>query len=427
MIFLFYRYWCFLFLNLCYNVLRGSDVMKKILTSLVALCMTLTIASALQDVHAIDFSKKESYYIKLCSSSRLTQKNKKTCEQFNTYLKKKNAELKNDIKETKKDLANTKDDIDDVSSKINTLDSSIDKKENEINYLLKSINNIQKNIKDKEKKMSERMYAMQTYYNSNSLIQFLFGAEDFSDFFSRLNSINDITSYEKELVDELASQKKELNKQKSSLVDAKAALQAQKNSADSLKNKLVNLETQQQNQIASSQAESKKISKAQKEIDDTLTEMMNSIAQGDSGGSAVQGNQGNAKVGYNVAQKALSKLGSPYYWGAAGPSMFDCSGLVAWAHKAAGVGIGRTTANAYAHSGKSISASQLQAGDIVAFRRTNSSRYHHIAIYIGNGIVVHASGEGSTCLGNHVSKGHVVKRTPLSSFSKYAKAYRRLY
>jgi len=378
-------------------------------------------------VNAIDFSKKESYYIKLCSSSSLTTKNKKTCEQFNTYLKKKNNQLKNDIKETKKDLENTKDDIDEVSAKINSLDSSISTKEKEINYLLKSISNIQKNIKDKEEKMRDRLYAMQTYYNSNSFVQFLFGAEDFSDFFSRLNSINDITSYEKELVDELTSQKKELDKQKSSLVDAKAALQAQKNSASSLKNKLIALESQQQKEISANQAESKKISEAQKEIDDTLTEMMNSIAQGDSGGNAVQGNQGNAKLGYEVAQKALGKLGSPYYWGAAGPSMFDCSGLVAWAHKSAGVSIGRTTANAYAHSGTAISASQLQAGDVVAFRRQNSSRYHHIGIYIGNGIIVHASGEGSTCLGNHVSKGHVVKRTPLSSFSNYAKAYRRLY
>ena len=98
-----------------------------------------------------------------------------------------------------------------------------------------------------------------------------------------------------------------------------------------------------------------------------------------------------------------------------------------WAHKKAGVRGGRLTANGYARSGKAISASELQAGDIVAFRRSGSSRYHHIGIYIGGGIIVHASGEGSTCHGNHASIGHVVKRTPLSSFSKYKKAYRRLY
>ena len=401
--------------------------MKKTNIMLLAICISLSLVIGISTAKAEDFSKKEDYYIKLCSSSRLTTKNKKVCQEFNSYLKKKNANLKKDIKETQQDLKNTKNDINEVSDKIDTLNSQISSKEKEINYLLKSIESIENNINKKEETMRKRLYTMQAYYNSNTFIDFIFGSSSFTDFFSRINSINDITSYEKELVDELTNQKKELNKQKTSLQDAKEALQAQKNANKELQAKLISLEKEQQQEILKAQKESKEITKQQKEVDDALTEMMNSISQGDSGGSAVQGNQGNAAVGYKVATQALSKIGAPYHWGAAGPSMFDCSGLVSWAHKTAGVNVGRTTANGYAHSGKAISASQLQAGDIVAFRRQGSSRYHHIGIYIGTGIVVHASGEGSTCLGNHVSRGHVVKRTPLSDFSKYNKAYRRLY
>lgn len=401
--------------------------MKKIGLGFIAICTALTMIVNSTSTKAIDFSKKEDYYIKLCSSSRLTTNNKKVCQDFNTYLKKKNIQLKKDIKETQSDLKNTKGDINEISHKIENLNKEISSKQKEINYLLTSISNIKKNIEKKENEMQKRLYTMQSYYNSNSLIDFIFGSSSFTDFFSRINSVKDITSYENELVDELTQQKKELDKQKTTLEDAKSSLQSQKSSAVSLEKKLVALEKQQQKEISDAQREAKEISAAQREVDDALTEMMNNISQGDSGGSAIQGNQGNAKVGYQVAQKALSKLGSPYYWGAAGPNQFDCSGLVSWAHKAAGVNIGRTTANGYAHSGKAISASQLQAGDIVAFRRANSSRYHHIGIYIGNGIVVHASGEGSTCLGNHVDRGHVVKRTALSDFSKYSKAYRRLY
>lgn len=401
--------------------------MKKIFISALAVCTSFSLVIGINTVKAIDFSKNEDHYIKLCSSSRLTRSNQAVCKKFNTYLKKKNADLKKDIKESASDLANTKDDISTVTKKINTINSKIKAKEKEINYLLNSITTIQKDIKTKQEKMRDRLYIMQTYYNSNSLIEFLFGADSFTDFFSRLNSINDITSYEKELVDELTSQKAELDKQKSTLIDAKASLQSEKNSAAALQKKLVALQEEQKRQLAADQKELKETTKAQKEIDDALTEMANSIPKGDSGGSVIKGNSGDAETGYKIAQYAVSKIGSPYYWGATGPNMFDCSGLVYWAHKQAGIGGGRGTADNYAHSGTAISASQLQAGDIVAFRRSGSSRYHHVGIYIGGGIVVHASGEGSSCKGNHVSLGHVVKRTPLSSFSKYAKSYRRLY
>ena len=400
--------------------------MRKTSIGLLTVALSFSLFVNTSTIEAVDFSKKESYYIKLCSSD-ISRSNEKVCREFNKYLSKKNANLKKEIKQDQKNLANTKDDIQEVSAKIEKLNANIAKKEKEINYISSSIQRVKKNIKKKEKLMQDRLYAMQTYYNSNSFVDFIFGATSFTDFFSRLNSINDITAYEKELVNELTDQKKELNQEKKTLVNAKAALDSQKTSAKSLQKRLVALKKKTEQEIASNQAQSKKITKEQKEIDSALKEMEAIFAQKDSGGGAVQGNQGNAKVGYNVANLAISKIGSPYYWGASGPGMFDCSGLVYWAHKSAGVSISRVTADSYARSGKGISASQLQAGDIVAFRRSGSSRYHHIAIYIGNGTVVHASGEGSTCLGNHVGKGHVVKRAPLSSFSRYSKSYRRLY
>lgn len=401
--------------------------MKKTFITSLVICTSLSLVIRPVDVQAIDFSKDEDRYIKLCSSSRLTRSNQKVCKQFNSYLKKKNSQLKKDIKETKSEIIDTSDDISEVTKKISTLNAKIKTKEKEINYLLNSITNIEKDIEKKEEKMRERLYVMQSYYNSNTLVDFLFGASNFTDFFSRLNSVNDITSYEKELVEALSNQKNELTKQKSTLTNAKAALQSQKNSAAALQKRLIALQEKQKRELALDQKELSKNAKAQKEIDDALTEMANSLPKDDSGGDVIKGNSGDAETGYKVANFAVSKLGSPYSWGATGPNLFDCSGLVYWAHRKAGVSGGRLTANGYARSGKAISASELQAGDIVAFRRSGSSRYHHIGIYIGGGIIVHASGEGSTCHGNHASIGHVVKRTPLSSFSKYKKAYRRLY
>lgn len=401
--------------------------MKKLLICILSLSIALSLVIKTKDVKAIDFSKKEAYYAKLCSSSNLTQSNQKVCEQFNKYLKDKNKKLKEEIKDHQKDLSETNNEIDKLEGQLSDINSKISATQNDIDYLQRSISIITKNISEKEQEMHERIYVMQAYYNSQTLLTFLFGANGLSDFFSRLNSINDITSYENELLKELESQKTTLDTQKQTLLTAKSNLQNQKKTKSELANQLEEKKKKQQDLIDDKKKEEKENAKLQKEVDNALEEMLREISENDSGGDVVMGTQGNAKVGYNVAQKAVSKLGSPYWWGKQGPTYFDCSGLVYWAHNNAGVKIGRTNANSYAKMGKTVSYSNLQAGDIVAFRRKTSSTYHHIGIYIGNGIVIHASGEGSTCKGNHASKGHVVKRTALSDFKNYYKAYRRLY
>lgn len=398
--------------------------MKKILISLISLSMITVLIINPTNVKAINFEGKEDKYIKICSSANLAKSQEKTCKKFNKYLKEKNKKLTAEIKKDQTTLNETKDDILEVQTEISAVQKQINAKQSEINYLTKSINKIEKNIKEKDKEMKDRLYTMQSDYNSNFFIQFLFGANSFSDFFSRINSLNDITAYEKELIKELNEQKKSLNEQKKSLNEARAILQNQKDKADKLKANLTSIKNQAQAQINANKSEVKENEAAQKEINETLAEIANSIPSQDSGGSIIKGD---SATGNKIAEIAIGRLGCPYWWGATGPNYFDCSGLVYYCLKKAGISGGRNTANGYAHSGKSISYSELQAGDVVCFRRSGSSTYHHIGIYIGGGVVVHASGEGSTCVGNHASKGHVVKRTNLSSFSKYTKTYRRLY
>ena len=93
--------------------------------------------------------------------------------------------------------------------------------------------------------------------------------------------------------------------------------------------------------------------------------------------------------GAGALQAALSKLGSPYVYGATGPNAFDCSGLTQWAYKQVGISIPRT-AGAQASGGTPVSRDQLQPGDLVFFY----SPISHVGMYAGNGNVVHASTEG---------------------------------
>jgi cell wall-associated NlpC family hydrolase len=86
---------------------------------------------------------------------------------------------------------------------------------------------------------------------------------------------------------------------------------------------------------------------------------------------------------------ALKELGKPYVWGAAGPNSFDCSGLTMWAYGKVGIGLPHFTGSQW-NSGTHVTRSQLQPGDLVFFY----SDVHHMGMYIGNGMFVHAPHTG---------------------------------
>jgi cell wall-associated NlpC family hydrolase len=92
----------------------------------------------------------------------------------------------------------------------------------------------------------------------------------------------------------------------------------------------------------------------------------------------------------SAVQHALGKVGAPYRYGATGPNAFDCSGLVSWAFKQAGVSLPRTS-KAQSQVGTPVSRDDLRPGDLVFFYNPVS----HVGIYIGDGKIVHASNKKS--------------------------------
>lgn len=93
-----------------------------------------------------------------------------------------------------------------------------------------------------------------------------------------------------------------------------------------------------------------------------------------------------------VVQIALSLLGKPYRWGAAGPNSFDCSGFTMYVYAKLGVYLPHSSAAQYS-VGERVSYGELQAGDLVFFAR-RGGRISHVGIYIGDGMFVHAPQTG---------------------------------
>ena len=121
-------------------------------------------------------------------------------------------------------------------------------------------------------------------------------------------------------------------------------------------------------------------------------------------------------TGAKLVELAKSKLGCKYVWGATGPNTFDCSGLTSWCYKQLGIAIPRTSL-AQSKSGKAVSKSELQPGDLL-FWKTTSAEVGHVGMYVGNGQFIHAP-----------NKSKPVKYDSLSSSyysSRYVRA-RRYY
>jgi cell wall-associated NlpC family hydrolase len=96
---------------------------------------------------------------------------------------------------------------------------------------------------------------------------------------------------------------------------------------------------------------------------------------------------------------ALAQRGSPYRWGAEGPSEFDCSGLTSFAYAAAGVSIPRVSrAQFAAYAGvRPVDRMQLVAGDLVFFADNprDPGTIHHVGMYVGRGLMVEAPYTGA--------------------------------
>ena len=96
-----------------------------------------------------------------------------------------------------------------------------------------------------------------------------------------------------------------------------------------------------------------------------------------------------SNAAWNAAAVAMGQQGKPYRWGAAGPNSFDCSGLVYSSFRAVGVNLPRTS-RAQSTAGVRVSLSNLRPGDLLFFY----SPVGHVGIYLGYGVMVHASTYG---------------------------------
>lgn len=116
---------------------------------------------------------------------------------------------------------------------------------------------------------------------------------------------------------------------------------------------------------------------------------------------------GGSSSGQAIADYALQFVGNPYVWG--GTSLTngaDCSGFVQSVYANFGYSLSRTS-ESQMYEGRSVSYSEAQPGDLICYGS-------HIAIYLGNGQIVHASNSAPYPAGGIKVSDNAAYRTILS-------------
>lgn len=246
----------------------------------------------------------------------------------------------------------------------------------------------------------------QAIYRSGPVdfVSVVLGATDFRDLVTRLDLMRFVGRSDASLVGEVKQAKARIEKTRSTLERRRAEQLVLRDRAEVSKTKMESAVREQKSYIATVDSELKKLIAQEKERQEELARKRAAEAArlAASGGTGRAGRPfdpdalGPARPRVvDLARRYVGK--TPYVWGGVTPEGFDCSGLVLYCYRELGVNLPRTSRQQYL-VGAYIPPNRmdlLEPGDLVFFGRDGDpGRVHHVAIYSGGGMMVHAPQTG---------------------------------
>lgn len=273
-----------------------------------------------------------------------------------------------------------------------------------------SIAETQKRIEQRSKILSERMAAYQAQDNTVGVyLNVVLEAKSFADLMDRVVAVKTLMDADQELVDQQEADKASLEQQKATLDEKQKELQKQfqelqqkesemevkkaENEAKSLALK-AEIATKQEEERLEAERKAAEEEAARLRALQAATPVIQAT-QNNGGGEPqkiIVGSGAGTVSSGDAISTAKQFLGRPYVWGGSNPSTgFDCSGLVQWSYKQAGVSLPRTASQQYLATQR-ISAGEARVGDLVFF--SYGSGVAHVGIYLGNNTMIDAQNNG---------------------------------
>lgn len=249
---------------------------------------------------------------------------------------------------------------------------------------------------------------------SSSFLDFVLGATSFSEFTQNWDLLNQMNEQDSDMVDQAKSLREELEAAKDEYArqeqiaadkaaeakDIQEKAQAKVDQATELVNQL---DAEAQELLAAEQAAAAAAAAAKAEEEARKKREAEAAASNNNGGGGngggyddggdsdgggggtgggtivTPGHSGGSVGNYgSVVDYAMSRIGCPYVWGAAGPNSFDCSGLVTWSYAQVGISLPHQSESQYNAASRIVSVSEARPGDVLW-------RYGHVGIAVSAG------------------------------------------
>ena len=256
--------------------------------------------------------------------------------------------------------------------------------------------------------LSKRLVAIYTSGEQQSSLAVLLGARSLDDLISRIETVNSVSKQDTALIHQVVSYRHQIVHHRTLLRSERvkqrrlvAERSAERNRIEgqraSERRLYSSVRSQLQTMIAQAQARQAAAARAAR----SAAAAQAAAPKGSFGvGSPVSGSVPPGRYS-GVVGIAMRYLGTPYVWGGASPSGFDCSGFVMYVFAQVGISLPHYTVAQWNYADAvSVPRSELQPGDLVFFAGLG-----HVGIYVGGGNFIHAPHTGDVVRIDSLSEG----------------------